>query len=84
MTTAASPLTSDLRRERVLVTPEGLALPVTIASRGARAGALILDFLILLIAMLIFHFAMFWLFGGLLSSGGAENGAAEFLVIVYF
>ncbi|MEE4539029.1 MAG: RDD family protein [Erythrobacter sp.] len=84
MTAAASAFTPDARRERVLVTPEGLALPVTIASRGARAGALILDFLILLVAMLVFHFAMFWLFGGLLSSGGAENGAAEFLVIVYF
>lgn len=31
------------KRQRMLLTPEGLALPLTIASRGARAGALLLD-----------------------------------------
>jgi uncharacterized RDD family membrane protein YckC len=34
------------RRERVLLTPEGLALPFTVAGRGARAGALILDLML--------------------------------------
>lgn len=31
------------RRQRELITPEGLSLPLTIASRGARAGALLID-----------------------------------------
>ena len=30
-------------RRRVMVTPEGIALPVTLASRGTRFGALALD-----------------------------------------
>jgi len=40
------------RRRRDLVTPEGLSLPLTIASRGARAGALLLDLTILALAVL--------------------------------
>jgi len=30
-------------RDRELVTPEGIRLPIVLASRGARAGALIMD-----------------------------------------
>jgi len=44
-TALAIPLAT--RRQRELVTPEGLALPLTLASRGARAGALILDLLVI-------------------------------------
>lgn len=33
----------DAKRRRELVTPEGLSLPLTVASKGARAGALMLD-----------------------------------------
>ena len=47
---------SRTSRQRELVTPEGLALPLTLASRGSRIGALLLDltFLVLgLIAILI-------------------------------
>ncbi len=42
-----------VRRRRELVTPEGLALPLTIASRGARAGALLLDLLLILVAFVV-------------------------------
>jgi uncharacterized RDD family membrane protein YckC len=34
-------------RRRELVTPEGLSLPFTLGSRGARAGALILDLMLI-------------------------------------
>ncbi|MEO5707121.1 MAG: RDD family protein [Alteraurantiacibacter sp.] len=34
-------------RERELVTPEGLALPLTLASRGSRVGALVMDLVFL-------------------------------------
>ena len=37
------------RRMREVVTPEGIALPFTVASRAARAGALIIDFIILFV-----------------------------------
>lgn len=39
-------------RQRELVTPEGLALGLTIASRGTRAGALLLDLAIIVFGML--------------------------------
>ena len=42
------------RLQRELVTPEGLALPLTLASRGARAGALLLDLLVILVAVIVF------------------------------
>ena len=47
---------SDPQRE--LVTPEGLSLPVTLASRGARAGALLLDFSIIFVALFLFMLGM--------------------------
>ena len=75
------------KRKRMLVTPEGIAVPVTIASRGSRLGALVLDILILtagLIAILLF---LGFAFGGLIDEMDASaddrvSGAAEFLVIV--
>ena len=40
------------RRARMLVTPEGLSLPLTVGSRGARAGALLLDLVILFVGII--------------------------------
>ncbi|MFN3864040.1 MAG: RDD family protein [Erythrobacter sp.] len=75
------------RRSRVLLTPEGLALPVTLASRGSRAGALILDVMILLFGMTLFQLLVLVIAGGLLEGtaldpGAAPQGAQEFLMIV--
>ncbi len=48
-------LQADLaKRQRMLVTPEGLSLPLTVGAKGARAGALILDMLILTIGTVAF------------------------------
>lgn len=49
---AKKPLAKKSNRRRIIVTPEGLALPITIASISARAGALILD-LVIIIAFFI-------------------------------
>jgi len=70
-----------------MVTPEGLALPVTLASRTARAAALVLDVLILAAGLVSFHLALFWIAGGLLEGttldpSGAPRGAREFLQIL--
>lgn len=75
------------RRARTLVTPEGLALPITIASRGSRAGALMLDITILFTAAMVFLMVLGWIAGGLLEGtaldiDGAPNGAQEFLFIL--
>jgi uncharacterized RDD family membrane protein YckC len=53
MTAGATAPRGDLaKRHRDLITPEGLALPLTIASRGARAGALLLDLALIFAALL--------------------------------
>lgn len=51
---AASTLRRDpSRRARTLVTPEGLSLPLTVGSKGARAGALLLDIMILMVGTIV-------------------------------
>lgn len=75
------------KRRRQLVTPEGIAVPVTIASRGSRLGALLLDFLILSIGTYLFILALVFIAGGLFDEMAAAaedqiSGAAEFLYIV--
>ena len=40
------------KRARTLVTPEGLSLPLTVGSKGARAGALLLDLVILFVGII--------------------------------
>lgn len=39
-------------RRRVMITPEGIALPVVLASRGTRLGALLLDLLFMVIGLI--------------------------------
>ena len=41
------------KRARHLVTPEGLALPVSVGSRGSRAAALILDLIFIFVGLLL-------------------------------
>jgi uncharacterized RDD family membrane protein YckC len=77
----------ETKRARTLVTPEGLALPLTIASRGSRAGALMLDITILFTAAMVFLMVLGWIAGGLLEGtaldiDGAPNGAQEFILIL--
>lgn len=40
-------IASDAARQRVLVTPEGIAMPITLASRGSRIGALMIDVMLI-------------------------------------
>ncbi|MGY6551210.1 MAG: RDD family protein [Erythrobacter sp.] len=83
MSSAAALPVNDARR-RELITPEGLALPLTLASRGSRAGALLLDVLIIVAGLLAFNIALVSVAGGLVdgASGGAGGGAGEFIQIV--
>ena len=75
------------KRARVLITPEGIALPMMLASRGSRAGALVLDVMIILTAAFAFVMLLFWIAGGLLEGTAidpeaAPKGAQEFLQIL--
>lgn len=74
------------KRRRHVLTPEGLALPLTIASRGSRIGALVLDFVILFFGMLVIGMVMVWILGDLLEQlmtdeEGQVLGAAEFVIV---
>jgi uncharacterized RDD family membrane protein YckC len=81
---------SDLRRQRELITPEGLALPLTVASRGSRAGALLLDLAILFFGFLLFllllAFAGFGIFEGADIEGepALELIAVLLVLLVFF
>ncbi|WP_296720833.1 RDD family protein [Erythrobacter sp.] len=75
------------KRRRMMVTPEGLALPITIASRGSRAGALIIDVIIIIAGLIAFNLLVRWIAGGLLDGTvldveAAPRGAQEFLQIL--
>jgi len=76
-------------RDRMLITPEGVALPITLASRGSRAGALMLDFIFLGTAFIAVTIALISLGGGVASligqfdMGGSASAALQFLVVVW-
>lgn len=66
------------KRARMLVTPEGLSLPLTVGSRGARAGALLLDLVILLVGM-VAVLLLFSAIGFGLLDIGSSSGASPVL-----
>lgn len=84
----ASTAASDAKRARTLITPEGLAIPITIAPRTSRAGALIIDVMIIVFGLVIFRLVINWIARGLLGETFLDpdqmsKGALEFLGIVY-
>lgn len=82
--TAATPRRRGVdKRLRAMTTPEGVALPVTIASRGARAGALLLDLLIIAAALTAFVVLLLVLGIGI-SAAELEDasGPVEFILIL--
>lgn len=90
MTTAARPAARSMSAVRTIITPEGLSLPLTLAGRGARLGALALDMTILGLVMIASIFSLVYLAGSLAHLGGnaAEQkgvqGALQFLEILFF
>ncbi|GMN02078.1 RDD family protein [Erythrobacter sp. MTPC3] len=77
----------NAKRERTLVTPEGLAIPISIASRGSRFGALVIDWLIIITVMTLIRMLIGYASAGAMNEGvntanEAVSGAAEFLVVV--
>lgn len=75
------------KRARSLITPEGLSLPLTLASRGSRAGALMLDVMIIVFTLIAVQLLLLWIALGLIDSTGfttdsVPTGASEFLQIM--
>ena len=76
-------------RDRIMVTPEGIALPITVASRGSRAGALLLDFGFIFAAILGTTIVLLWIAGGTFdlltraNEATAVGHALQFLFILW-
>lgn len=76
-------------RDRLLVTPEGISLPITVASRGSRVGALVIDFIVIIVLMVATTVALVAVAGGItrvdrtLSANTAAGHAMQFLMIVW-
>ena len=74
-TRPARPVPEAARRRRAVVTPEGIALGFTVASRSSRAGALLIDLGIIGLAMVLTTLLLiFVLFGTLQAGDGAFEG----------
>jgi uncharacterized RDD family membrane protein YckC len=56
---------SPRTRDRTVITPEGVALPFVLASRGARATALFLDLVMIVTAMIVTSLTLIWIAGGI-------------------
>lgn len=72
---------------RVLVTPEGIAMPVTLASRGSRLGALMIDLMIITAAIIVLFVVLAFAKQGADAAMGvtdepASSPAGQFLEIV--
>ena len=78
-------------RRRTLITPEGIALPVTLASRGTRFGALLIDLTIIFVTMIVSAFGLYYIASKLMAMNGFDleksdpkmPGAVQFVIIVY-
>jgi len=90
MSDAAAKLKRGDRR-RVLVTPEGIALPVTLASRGTRFGALLIDLGIIFLTIIITTIALAYIAGKLMADSPLKLGkdginlppVVQFALILY-
>jgi len=86
MAGATAYMPSELKRVRTMVTPEGISVPIIVASRGSRIGALTLDLVILIIVLIVFSILLDAISGGLrqvVEEGTTnENSAVRELVYV--
>ena len=76
------------KRMRSVVTPEGISLPFTVASRGARVGALVLDLLFVQIALFVIFLLLLWAFTGVFSFADGDtleeaSGPVELIVVTW-
>lgn len=78
-----------VRGQRQLLTPEGVIVPLTIASRGARAAALLIDLFLIYALMIGTTLTLVWLGSGI---GAIQNAprdsalgrATQTLVVIWF
>lgn len=91
MSGGAASLTAKNDRRRVMITPEGIALPIVVGSRGSRLGALLIDLLFIVVLMISTTLLLAYLGSGVgdLRSEALAKGdkaiarASEFLVVLW-
>jgi len=81
-------LTNRPKLERYLVTPEGIEIPIKLASKGSRLGALVLDYIFFFIILWVIAYVMLEVAGGVSNTIDPEalesaSGPLEFLYILF-
>jgi len=76
------PLDDQRRFGRSLITPEGVDLGVRIATAGERAGAFIIDALIMVVTMIVFTIVVFYTLRSVNFNEGIAGG--DIVLIVWF
>lgn len=89
-TAALTRQSANAARRRTIVTPEGIALPLLLGSRSARAGALMIDLILIVVLIFATTLVLVYLAWGMLPSAAeldAESGAVarslQFLYILW-
>ncbi len=82
------PVAAADRRNRVILTAEGLRLPLVLASRGARVGALLIDLALIGATIILTTLLLVWIANGVgLTKGPAlkpgARAAMEALIVVW-
>ena len=70
-------------RGREMLTPEGIAIPVTVASLGSRIGALVLDLVIITVVTLVVVLTLIFIGIGTADRAVPDSGPVEFLIVVF-
>jgi len=72
----------NARKRREMVTPEGIALPITLASRGSRFGALLLDLMLIFGLNIAFSLLLRALALGIFAPGGEVKNSSAMLEFI--
>ncbi|WP_336987287.1 RDD family protein [Altererythrobacter aquiaggeris] len=83
MSRAANWRDGAAKRARTLVTPEGVAVPVTLATIGSRAGALLIDFVIINAAVLLAALLLLWTGISVFGASGETSGPIELIIVFW-
>ncbi len=78
---SASPAYSIVQNERTLITPEGVDLKLKLASAGQRAGAFILDFMLLIAILIVF--TLFVAYAGIGTLGTGSIDGIEIIGVIW-
>ena len=74
----------DAKRRREVVTPEGVPLSITLATRGSRLMALVLDYCIIFLTVLIVTVSLIFIGINLEQLDSLDGGGGEFLLVLFF